>query len=141
MRPTARPETHQNLIHPDKDHGASPRRGRANHGHLTHEAAEFAFFSATTPGQHNAAHPNQNAAKDCLTLRGDFCSHLLCICFAAAFALRANRKNGDDRVRTDDPLLAKQVLSQLSYAPQSRWWAREDLNLRPHAYQACALTS
>jgi len=24
---------------------------------------------------------------------------------------------GDDRVRTDDPLLAKQVLSQLSYAP------------------------
>ena len=27
--------------------------------------------------------------------------------------------NGDDRVRTDDPLLAKQVLSQLSYAPLS----------------------
>jgi hypothetical protein len=25
--------------------------------------------------------------------------------------------NGDDRDRTDDPLLAKQVLSQLSYAP------------------------
>ena len=25
---------------------------------------------------------------------------------------------GDDRVRTDDPLLAKQVLSQLSYAPK-----------------------
>ena len=24
---------------------------------------------------------------------------------------------GDERVRTDDPLLAKQVLSQLSYAP------------------------
>ena len=47
---------------------------------------------------------------------------------------------GDDRVRTDDPLLAKQVLSQLSYAPK-KWWAREDLNLRPHAYQACALTS
>ena len=22
-----------------------------------------------------------------------------------------------------------------------RWWAREDLNLRPHAYQACALTN
>ena len=21
------------------------------------------------------------------------------------------------------------------------WWAREDLNLRPHAYQACALTN
>ena len=23
----------------------------------------------------------------------------------------------------------------------AQWWAREDLNLRPHAYQACALTS
>lgn len=47
---------------------------------------------------------------------------------------------GGRRVRTDDPLLAKQVLSQLSYAPKL-WWAREDLNLRPHAYQACALTN
>ena len=27
---------------------------------------------------------------------------------------------GDDRDRTDDPLLAKQVLSQLSYAPNRR---------------------
>ncbi len=86
--------------------------------------------------------------------------------------------NGDGRVRTDDPLLAKQVLSQLSYAPTNtptepmgqagpepptprsskrapsaaprshpqsnhaqKVWAREDLNLRPHAYQACALTN
>ena len=66
---------------------------------------------------------------------------------------RAARGPGGDRVRTDDPLLAKQVLSQLSYAP-ARFqagrlgrpvgrpaWAREDLNLRPHAYQACALTN
>ena len=69
--------------------------------------------------------------------------------------------NGDNRVRTGDPLLAKQVLYQLSYVPkgnitgtirrttdgpdtrleQTLWWAREDLNLRPHAYQACALTN
>ena len=50
---------------------------------------------------------------------------------------------GGGRDRTDDPLLAKQVLSQLSYAPTAKqvWWAREDLNLRPHAYQACALTN
>ena len=63
---------------------------------------------------------------------------------------------GDGRVRTGDPLLAKQVLSRLSYAPTPRdrcpgdraprdrrgpkAWAREDSNLRPHAYQACALT-
>ena len=25
--------------------------------------------------------------------------------------------------------------------PPYNWWAREDLNLRPHAYQACALTN
>ena len=25
--------------------------------------------------------------------------------------------------------------------PQVKWWAREDLNLRPHAYQARALTN
>jgi hypothetical protein len=78
---------------------------------------------------------------------------------------------GGERDRTDDLLLAKQALSQLSYTPvtsansasfgcrafrgmpciplsasrsrsaTARWWAREDLNLRPHAYQARALTS
>src|SRR5262249_15372524 len=32
---------------------------------------------------------------------------------------------GADRDRTGDPLLAKQVLSQLSYGPKL-WWARED---------------
>jgi hypothetical protein len=70
---------------------------------------------------------------------------------------------GGERDRTDDLLLAKQALSQLSYTPDQRseiriqrsassdlrsvssdlwhWWAREDLNLRPHAYQARALTS
>lgn len=55
---------------------------------------------------------------------------------------------GGRRDRTDDLLLAKQALSQLSYAPKpvecrrlKTWWAREDLNLRPHAYQARALTN
>jgi hypothetical protein len=70
--------------------------------------------------------------------------------------------SGGDRARTDALLLAKQALSQLSYTPVANqvpgirdrgsdlrspisdlclWWAREDLNLRPHAYQARALTS
>ena len=50
---------------------------------------------------------------------------------------------GPERDRTADLLLAKQALSQLSYGPSHclKSWAREDLNLRPHAYQACALTS
>ena len=48
---------------------------------------------------------------------------------------------GGERDRTDDLLLAKQALSQLSYTPDKEWWVWLDLNQRPHAYQACALTS
>jgi hypothetical protein len=76
---------------------------------------------------------------------------------------------GADRDRTDDLKLAKLALSQLSYGPGARrarksenrnrksdfrllisdfrarpagaWWARDELNVRPHAYQACALTT
>jgi hypothetical protein len=75
------------------------------------------------------------------------------------FKSSPNAGGGGERIRTDDLLLAKQALSQLSYTPFSgprcqepgniltpdssflNWWAREDLNLRPHAYQARALTS
>ena len=57
---------------------------------------------------------------------------------------------GARRDRTDDLMLAKHALSQLSYGPvtrrrmrctRSNWWAWEDLNFRPHAYQARALTN
>ncbi len=52
---------------------------------------------------------------------------------------------GARRDRTDDLKLAKLPLSQLSYGPETgedkTWWAWEDLNLRPHAYQARALTN
>ncbi len=49
---------------------------------------------------------------------------------------------GDDRSRTGDPLLAKQVLSQLSYIPNVPfWWAFLGSNQGPRAYQARALAS
>jgi hypothetical protein len=61
---------------------------------------------------------------------------------------------GADRDRTDDILLAKQALSQLSYSPISnlislsrlrseikKWWAWVDSNYRPHPYQGCALAN
>ena len=51
------------------------------------------------------------------------------------------RNGGGERDRTDDLLLAKQALSQLSYTPDENWWVWMDLNHRPHAYQACALTN
>jgi hypothetical protein len=58
-------------------------------------------------------------------------------------------RRGDGRARTGDPLLAKQVLSQLSYIPEvmaqesrrRRAWAFLDSNQRPHGYQPCALTN
>ena len=61
--------------------------------------------------------------------------------------LTTPRSGGADRDRTDDLKLAKLALSQLSYGPDhpivsgAIWWAREDLNFRPHAYQARALTN
>ena len=57
------------------------------------------------------------------------------------FLLRHHEFGGGERDRTDDLLLARQALSQLSYTPEKIWWAREDLNLRPHDYQSCALAS
>lgn len=97
---------------------------------------------------------------------------------AAAFAARCRKTHtmdvtshrkptacngGARRDRTDDLLLAKQALSQLSYGPIRRhpahknsyvvetriasdrpctgWWAWDDSNVRPHPYQGCALTT
>jgi hypothetical protein len=73
---------------------------------------------------------------------------------------------GAEEARTPDPLLAKEVLSQLSYGPVSgllvvgrwmvevcssnlqllrpatkKWWGILDSNQRPQSYQDCALTS
>jgi hypothetical protein len=51
---------------------------------------------------------------------------------------------GAEEARTPDPLLAKEVLSQLSYGPlfvRDVWWGILDSNQRPQSYQDCALTS
>ena len=73
--------------------------------------------------------------------------------FCPVYFRRFSNIGGGGRDRTDDLRLAKPALSQLSYAPFSnigceyfgsvaieKWWAWVDLNYRPHAYQACALT-
>ena len=54
--------------------------------------------------------------------------------------LRVVAPGGDDRIRTGDPLRAKQVLSQLSYIPGT-WWAFLGSNQGPRAYQARALAT
>ena len=66
---------------------------------------------------------------------------------AAALELAKLVLGGAERDRTDDLRLAKPALSQLSYSPgrlenaPDIVWARAELNCRPHAYQACALTT
>ena len=45
---------------------------------------------------------------------------------------------GGKRTRTADICRARAALYQLSYTPS---WAIQDLNLRPHPYQGCALTN
>ena len=37
-----------------------------------------------------------------------------------AMVKKINKAGGGERIRTDDPLRARQVLSQLSYTPDSR---------------------
>ena len=64
------------------------------------------------------------------------CLHPLLVCQRTLIAQLLS--GGGERVRTDDLLRARQALSQLSYTPA--WWAWMELNHRPHAYQACALT-
>ena len=41
--------------------------------------------------------------------------------FGLAFFLMVTSANGDGEIRTLDPLLARQVLSQLSYTPTEIW--------------------
>ena len=68
-------------------------------------------------------------------------------CFISGVDRQTARAGGASRDRTDDLKLAKLALSQLSYGPEPEspsfmpWWAEKELNLRPHAYQACALTT
>ena len=77
-----------------------------------------------------------------LSSHADFCYFRLKVRCSALGPERENDKRasgrGDGRARTGDPLLAKQVLSQLSYIPE---WAFLDSNQRPHGYQPCALTN
>ena len=58
--------------------------------------------------------------------------------------MAAGRDGGDEETRTPDPLLAKEMLYQLSYVPQApdgEWWAFLDSNQRPLPYQGSALTN
>jgi hypothetical protein len=77
------------------------------------------------------------------------CCQDIFVALGAAFVDKA--VGGAGGTRTPDPLLAKEVLSQLSYGPTELlavsyqllaiWWAMVDSNHRPRSYQDRALTS
>jgi hypothetical protein len=124
-----RPETHQNLIHSNKEQrhptGQHPRvkpKGM-RHDHTTQDALPRHMIKPNSnirdTDQSQPACPSRPTQKSwpaalivCKSKRLPPCedrgAHAVC---------SANGGGGDDRDRTDDPLLAKQVLSQLSYAP------------------------
>ena len=100
MRHRTRPETHQNLIYPDKEQ-QQPRPGLTwaevtakRHASLEN-ARQYRTLGFTATTKHRSNRP--------------------------AHHRHPKRGGGGERVRTDDPLLAKQVLSQLSYTPNKSW--------------------
>jgi hypothetical protein len=102
------PETHQNLIHPDKDHirphGLTPH-GRNRSRRPLPRPPEPDFRSSFTACANHPARSQPVRPSLAQDLSGP--------------RPVPPQAGGDDRVRTDDPLLAKQVLSQLSYVPSS----------------------
>ena len=98
-REQARPETHQNLIHPDKDHTSRQRAADAN---------GIANSILSMPRRRTDSMPISFASPRYTLTNADQ---------LATPIARPGHRGGGDRTRTDDPLLAKQVLSQLSYAP------------------------
>jgi hypothetical protein len=64
----------------------------------------------------------------------------LCILETSSTVWATSPIGGGERDRTDDLLLAKQALSQLSYTPD-KWWVWMGSNHRPPPYQDGALTS
>ena len=156
--------------------GTSCRRGMP-HKTAAHRgktpARKTASHEDTSPDRHRPAGPSLSASVTLQTLSLPFKQHpapgssrdgiSLVLLQTSERPPAHDTGGGGERDRTDDLLLAKQALSQLSYTPGQRseirtqrsassdlrslssdlwhWWAREDLNLRPHAYQARALTS
>jgi hypothetical protein len=155
--------------HPARNHGRTTRchttaahRAKTPHPAASHEDASSDTRTASLPHGVSASVTSQLSL---FTLQSTPASHPTpashrrnAVWLFAKHPQSAD--GGGERIRTDDLLLAKQALSQLSYTPSETtsqgsavsdkpgawllvpgWWAREDLNLRPHAYQARALTS
>ena len=143
----AHPETHQNLIHPDKDRIVVQPTGRTGATAAQCMRAERSSSLRYTP----------QPGKDAPWWRRSGSNRRPPACKAGALPAEL-RPQGRTGLRPDPPgPWAPDPINGFQRPPTSiaasggiigakppallAWWAREDLNLRPHAYQACALTS
>jgi hypothetical protein len=112
--------------HGPKAKGSDPLFSRSNE----------CFFTMSD----NTPHPRVNADRMC-----EFRFPMDEICLIPRVAPRQKKAaGGARRDRTDDLMLAKHALSQLSYGPREqqrnghelrdKWWAWDDSNVRPHPY-------
>ena len=76
-----------------------------------------------------------------------FCSSFRFLCFVGV-SLYTRNKNGNRQKCISDEICIFFVSSAYRYTPETKkckarrnWWAQVDSNHRPHAYQACALTT
>jgi hypothetical protein len=92
----ARPETHQNLIHIAKEPAPPISFGDTSGIEIFHEKIRMPITVASPRYMPPGSDPGPTNPI-IRPIRGG---------------------GGGDRIRTDDPLLAKQVLSQLSYTPR-----------------------
>ena len=107
----ARPETHQNLIYIYKDHAHRRalqryRHARSQNNHSTERSSQTNIATPNLLLLRDTKHPARVVQHNHLNTRSQ-----------EQPERAARRFGGGDRTRTDDPLLAKQVLSQLSYTP------------------------
>ena len=111
-----RPETHQNLIHSNKEQtppqdlhpAVQTARPTSLHGLVRRQTRLKIDIAAPNPDFSAIQFTVSVASLQKRTIAQPFLTTEDC---------RLTPVSGDDRVRTGDPLLAKQVLSQLSYAP------------------------
>ena len=123
-QPRTRPETHQNLIHSDKEH-ARPS-GNAPRGRHRRRP--------TCPDSTIA--PNSRLPCDTANSPATACNSSDQPCRSTAPDMPTSPTWWRRSDRTDDPLLAKQVLSQLSYAPNSSSARSSQIGLRCDQHDA-----
>jgi hypothetical protein len=115
----------------ERSHKRTPRARRRRGEHARCRSARFVKMRQPCPLRWTWLHADLFMVGRCRVTKRRGASR------AAALSV-----GGDGRARTGDPLLAKQVLSQLSYIPGGTGtWAFLDSNQRPHGYQPCALTN